>query len=364
MKAPVFLLAAGASCAIALLAASPALAHDLPVSSVTLRLDAEGIEAEVEAPAVDLAHDLPEVDPSTLLTVAGAEAHKKKMVSTLLSRLVIAADGKALGAELRGIEPLPETRDVRLRLHFSDSAPRRDLRVRCRLFPYDPRHKTFFNLYRDGTLERQALFEGENDALDYQIVGGSGQSTAAVVRTFVAEGVHHIFIGPDHILFIVGLLLLGGTVARLLKIVTAFTVAHSLTLALATLDLFNPPARFVEPAIALSIVFVGAHSLMLAGENRRGDARLVFAFAFGLLHGFGFAGVLRELDLPRYALGWSLFSFNVGVEIGQACIVLAVAPLLALLRRRSEQVAGRVVTVGSLGVIAAGAFWFVQRVLG
>jgi hydrogenase/urease accessory protein HupE len=358
MKALALLLALG------LLPPAPALAHDLPVSSVTLRLGAAGIEAEVEAPAVDLAHDLPEVEPSTLLTVAGAEAHKAKLASLITARLAIAADGVALRGDLRGIEPLPETRDVRLRLHFSGSAPRRDLRVRCRLFPSDPRHKTFFNLYRDGTLERQALFEGENDALDYPMAGGSRQSVAAVVQTFVAEGVHHIFIGPDHILFIVGLLLLGGTVARLLKIVTAFTVAHSLTLALATLDLFNPSPRFVEPAIALSIVFVGAHSLMLAGENRRGDARLFFAFGFGLLHGFGFAGVLRELDLPRYALGWSLFSFNLGVEIGQSCIVLAVAPILALIRRRSERVAGRVVTVGSLGVIAAGAFWFVQRVLG
>ena len=91
--------------------------------------------------------------------------------------------------------------------------------------------------------------------------------------------------------------------------------------------------------------------------------RLLFAFCFGLIHGFGFASVLSELELPRHALGWSLFSFNVGVEIGQACIVLAVAPLLALIRRRSERAAGRVVTVGSLGVIAAGAFWFVQRVL-
>ena len=354
MKTLVLLLALGLL--------SPALAHDLPVSSVTLRLGETGIEADVEAPAVDLAHDLPEVAPATLLTVAGAEKHAEALASILRSRLVITADGGTLRGELLGIEPLPEPKDLRLRLRFAWSAPPDDLRVRCRLFPHDPRHKTFLNLYRDETLLRQAVFEAENDALDYRLAGDSRRSTTAVIATFVAEGVHHIFIGPDHILFIVGLLLLGGTLAQLLKIVTAFTVAHSLTLALATLELFNPPARFVEPAIALSIVFVGAHSL-LAGEGRRGDARLLFAFGFGLLHGFGFAGVLRELELPRHALGWSLFSFNVGVEIGQGCIVLAVAPLLALIRRRSERVAERVVTVGSLGVIAAGAFWFVQRVL-
>jgi hydrogenase/urease accessory protein HupE len=169
----------------------------------------------------------------------------------------------------------------------------------------------------------------------------------------------HIFIGPDHILFVVGLLLLGGTVGQLLKIVTAFTLAHSITLAAATLGLWDPPARIVEPAIALSIVFVGVHSLL----TPKRDARLLFAFAFGLIHGFGFAGVLRELDLPRHALGWSLFSFNVGVEFGQACIVLAVAPPLALLRRHNRPLAQKIVTAGSAGVIFAGAYWFAQRLL-
>ncbi len=150
-----------------------------------------------------------------------------------------------------------------------------------------------------------------------------------MVRQFVREGVRHIFIGPDHILFLVGLLLLGGTLSQLLRIVTAFTLAHSVTLVLATLNVLSPPARVIEPMIALSIIFVGAHALWQSKEGR--DWRLLFAFCFGFVHGFGFANVLREMRLPRGALGWSLFSFNAGVEIGQACIVLAVAPLLALL---------------------------------
>ena len=182
----------------------------------------------------------------------------------------------------------------------------------------------------------------------------------AVVRQFVIEGIHHIFIGPDHILFVVGLLLLGGGLGQLLKIVTAFTVAHSITLGLATFGLVNPPAAIVEPAIALSIVFVGVHAFL--GKQRH-DPRLLFAFCFGLIHGFGFASVLREMVLPRHALGWSLFAFNGGVEIGQACIVLLVVPLLALVRHRSPKMGERVTTAGALGVTAAGAFWFFQRVL-
>ena len=120
----------------------------------------------------------------------------------------------------------------------------------------------------------------------------------------------------------------------------------------------NPPARIIEPFIALTIVFVGIHSLTYKGKY---DPRLLFAFFFGFIHGFGFVNALREMVLPRYALDWSLFSCNVGVEIGQMCIVLTVSPLLALIKQWSAVVSRRVVFGGSLAVIVAGAFWFVQR---
>jgi len=176
---------------------------------------------------------------------------------------------------------------------------------------------------------------------------------------FVPAGVHHILIGPDHLLFLVGLLLLGGSIRRLLLVVTAFTVAHSITLSLAALNIVTPPAGVVEPAIALSIVYVGADNLMVRGGR---DVRGWIAFAFGFVHGLGFASVLRDIGLPARALGWSLFSFNVGVEIGQIFVVVAVASALALLRRRSEAAGQRLVFAGSVVVIAAGAFWFIQRV--
>jgi hydrogenase/urease accessory protein HupE len=143
-------------------------------------------------------------------------------------------------------------------------------------------------------------------------------------------------------------------------IVTAFTMAHSITLTLAALDIANPPARLIEPAIALSIIYVGIDNLMVGKTGR--DVRAWIAFGFGLIHGFGFANVLREFGLPRQALGWSLFSFNVGVEIGQVCIVVVVALLLAALRRRQPSWSACVVTIGSLVVILAGSYWFIQRV--
>ena len=173
------------------------------------------------------------------------------------------------------------------------------------------------------------------------------------------QGVHHILIGPDHILFLVGLLLLGGTLRQLLLVVTAFTLAHSITLSLAVLNLLNPPAHLIEPAIALSIVCVGADNL-LVGEGR--DVRAWIALGFGLIHGFGFASVLQAMGLPPRDIAWSLVSFNVGVELGQLAIVVVAVWLLSALRNWSTTASRRLTVGGSVVVIAAGAFWFVERV--
>jgi hypothetical protein len=126
----------------------------------------------------------------------------------------------------------------------------------------------------------------------------------------------------------------------------------------------SPPARIVEPLIALSIVVVGIGNLRARAASAKPavDARVWAALGFGLIHGFGFAGVLREFGLPREALGLSLFAFNAGVEVGQACIVGAVAPLLALARARAPRQAPVVVTAASVLVVLAGAWWFVERV--
>jgi hypothetical protein len=163
------------------------------------------------------------------------------------------------------------------------------------------------------------------------------------------------------VLFLIGLLLLGGSLRKLVTIVTAFTLGHSVTLSLAALDIVTPPAWLIEPAIALSIVVVGVDNLLQRKEKGR-DLRAWVALFFGLVHGFGFANVLREFGLPQEALGWSLFSFNVGVELGQLAIVLVVASALALIRRRWPRTDRAIVIGGSAVVIAAGAWWFAQRV--
>jgi hydrogenase/urease accessory protein HupE len=243
--------------------------------------------------------------------------------------------------------------------------------VETSLFPYDPVHQTFINIYEDGELRQQTILDSTRQSMSFY--RGSLQGRWAVIRTFVTAGVHHILIGPDHVLFLLGLMLLGGSWWRLATIVTAFTVGHSITLSLAALGLVYLSPAIVEPVIALSIIVVGVDALLVSRQRRSPgvsriaprDLRPWLAAVFGLIHGFGFAGVLIELGLPPEALGWSLAAFNLGVEIGQLSIVLAAIALAALIRRSPAYRPGyaeRFLTVAAVTVIAAGVYWLAQRI--
>ena len=336
----------------------PVHAHPIPFSYLDLRLGGGQIEGTLVVHIVDLAHDLTVEPPETLLDAKVAESKKDAIAELIRARLALVADGQPAGLELLRVEPLPDRQALSCELRLNTNAKPSALRIQCALFPYDPEHQTFLNVYDEESLVHQEIFTQDHQIFVYRT--GDRQGWTSVVKEFIPAGIYHIFTGPDHVLFIVGLLLLGGSMLRLLSIVTAFTIAHSITLSLAALNIVNPPARLIEPAIALSIIYVGIDNLMVGKTGR--DVRAWIAFFFGFVHGFGFAGMLREFGLPREALGWSLFSFNFGVEIGQACIVVGVASLLAAIRNRNEALARRILKVGSVSVILAGTFWFVQRV--
>ena len=335
----------------------PALAHPAPFSFVDLDVTRDGINASVVMHAFDVAHELglPSEDP--VLDTSFVQVHGAALTRLVLDRLSIAVDGRTVAATLVDVSQVPERRAVRIRLRYAVARPG-TVEISGALFPYYPTHQTFVNIYEDGRLTRQSMLEAGQTRITHYT--GSAQGTRAVIRKFVAAGIEHIMIGPDHILFLIGLLLLGGSVLQLLKIVTAFTIAHSITLTVAALNLLSPSTRLVEPAIALSIIYIGIDNLLVKPGAR--DTRVWIALTFGLIHGFGFASVLREMDLPRRALGWSLFSFNLGVEIGQVCIVLIVASLLAWIAARSAWLRTRIAYAGSVVVAATGFVWFVQRV--
>jgi hydrogenase/urease accessory protein HupE len=332
-------------------------AHPVPFSYLDLRVEARAIDVTFVAHVFDLAHDLGVDPPERLLTPSGANERAAAIVALLQPRLQIEAGGRTLVPEWSAPDVLVERQSLKFHLHYALIASPGAISISALMFPYDPNHQTFLNIYERGALALQAMLDRGRQRFEY--FPGTRQGTLAVVQKFVPAGIHHILIGPDHLLFLVGLLLLGGSVRQLLVVVTAFTLAHSLTLSLAALDIVSPPARIIEPAIALSIVYVGADNLLV--RNGR-DVRAWIALTFGFIHGFGFANVLREMDLPGRALGWSLFSFNLGVEIGQLAVVIAVASALSLLRSRSEAAGRQLAFAGSLVVMAAGAFWFVQRV--
>jgi hydrogenase/urease accessory protein HupE len=339
------------------LIAAPLAAHPVPFSYLDIQLQPGSIEVSLTAHIYDLAHDL-QITPMERLLEPAFLAERQDAIRVLLApRFGIVTDDHLVRLEWSQPEILQERQSVRFHLRQAISGMPGVVSISAKMFPYDPQHQTFVNVYESDVLASQMILDINHAETEY--FAGTRQGVFAVIRKFIPAGIHHILIGPDHLLFLVGLLLLGGSIRRLTMVVTSFTIAHSVTLSLAALNIITPPARIIEPAIALSIVFVGADNLLAQGGR---DVRAWIAFGFGFIHGFGFANVLREMELPARALGWSLFSFNFGVEIGQLLVVVLVASAFAALRARSVWARTQLVYAGSIVVIAAGSFWFVQRV--
>lgn len=186
----------------------------------------------------------------------------------------------------------------------------------------------------------------------------------SVAGTYFVLGIEHILTGIDHLLFVLALLLLTRGAWRLVKTVTAFTIAHSITLGLATLGIVHVPPKPVEAVIALSIVFV-AVEIVHAHRGRAGmAARMpwIVAFTFGLLHGFGFAGALSDVGLPESQIPVALLFFNLGVEAGQLLFVAGVLALVAFARRVRIAWPRWAKLVPPYAIGSAAMFWMIQRV--
>lgn len=213
----------------------------------------------------------------------------------------------------------------------------------------------------DGTMQTELLTP---DRPSFEVA--VSPSSADTAKTYFLLGVQHILLGPDHLLFVLALLLLIRNLRSLVATITAFTVAHSITLAFSALGLASAPQAPVEALIALSIAMVSSE--VVNKERERATqvpfAPWVIAFLFGLLHGFGFGGALREIGLPQRDVPWALLTFNLGVEAGQllfvALVLLAAKSLKLLLAvDRARTVVPAAYLIGSVA-----AFWFVQRLAG
>jgi hypothetical protein len=349
---------------MAVLAAGAAQAHQTRLSSSNLVVRGSSVTATLELNGSDL-------NVAARLTLTGEgdavvpqrlAAQQEAVLAYVHARVALAFEG---GAQCRAAdEALRSKRDhVVVRLDFRCPPFGRPLIYRVTLFhEIDPAARHVVTV--DGTERRLGLLGVANPGMR---LSGVRAGLVETLRHYVVAGIEHIAIGYDHVAFLLAVIALGRRFWPLFAAVTAFTVAHSITLTLAVLGWFNLPARMVEPLIALTVVYVAAENFFVRDIRHRWG----LTFAFGLVHGFGFASVLREYGIPEDALVPALAGFNVGVEIGQILIV-ALAVLVwragfALGEKAGvpggEAAQRRAALVISAGVLLLGIYWLGERLL-
>jgi hypothetical protein len=283
---------------------------------------------------------------------AGDAADRHRLAAIVGEKVAISADGQRCQAGPGAFPPAAAAAaSVTLVVEFTCGGVVREIVIRDDLV--DALGADYHTLARIDAEAHSTQFAFASEARETRLNVRKG---ALGTASFVWLGVEHILTGWDHLLFLLVLLLRGGGWLSLAKIVTAFTLAHSVTLTLAALDIVALPDRLVEAVIALSIAAVAAENLFLEPVVAR---RWLVSFCFGLVHGFGFSSALRELVLPRQGFLSALFGFNAGVEIGQALVVAVALPALVLLR--STRWEPRVIWSSSLAVLLVGLVLFVER---
>ncbi len=305
------------------------------------------------------------------ITWGEVKSRRADIAAYALARLDVASAGASCALQVTDQLAESHSDGAYVVLGLAGTCPQHGptLAVGYRLFfDLDPTHRGLLQYIENGS-SRSVIFSA--DERSHALGSGTALQQLAM---YVHEGVWHIWLGFDHILFLLSLLLPAVLIRRggewhpatsfraafwdVARIVTAFTVAHSITLSLAALSIVSLPSRWIESAIALSVVLAAVNNVFPVVSRTRWMA----AFAFGLIHGFGFASALSDLGLPTGSLALSLFGFNVGVELGQLAIVCSFLPIAFGLR--ATWAYRRVVLAGGSAAIAAiAAVWLVERAL-
>ena len=310
-----------------------ALAHDPGLSAAEIRILPDRIVAEVSFAPTDLGG-----------------------VQDLQSNLLVIQNWPLRSFNLKS----SDRNSIHFLLEFSSSNAAGQLRISAPVLANLPRgHKQFCSVYdQENTLLAERMLSGESRELTIDLRTTSAADNS--ILRFLVLGIGHILTGYDHLAFLLALLIAGGSLRHNAKIITSFTVAHSLTLALATFGLVSIRPAIVEPLIAASIVFVGLENLF----GRRLAARWLVTFSFGLVHGLGFASTLRELGIGGFGARAAipLLSFNLGVEVAQIAIAAAVLPLVRKLEQRPAFALKHVPAL-SLLITIAGVYWLLARTL-
>ena len=345
--------------AVTAAAERPARAHAVGVSSGEYRLDGTNLYGDLGMADRELARWQPAIDTDHDGSVSADElaAGRDVVGRALLAGLTAAADD----------HPCPGTID-RAWVTEGDGGAVFQVRFTCPgrperltlamplLAALAPGHRHVARLFWAGKAHATVM---ERAHPIWRLGNGAApSSTWSLAGSMLKLGVEHILTGFDHLVFLFGLILVGGRLRSLVGVISAFTLAHSLTLALAALSVYTPSPRLVEPAIALSIAYVGVENLFVSDARRRWR----ITFPFGLIHGFGFAGALREIALPRTQVPAALVSFNAGVELGQLA-VLSVALPFVMAARRAPWFGERGAKALSLAIAAGGLALFAVRLV-
>jgi hypothetical protein len=343
--------------------AGTADAHTMGVSTGDYTLVGTRLRAEIVLGAGETALAVPGLDANGDGRVTQTEVDRAAtaLQASFFDPLEVLADGARCKPTLEGAVLDPSDS---LRLRGAFECPAVPIRLHLHFgfldrMPSNHRHLATAHV-AGGDVETLAVFTRPD--LDVLVAGAPSHGFLSLVR----GGIEHILSGADHLAFLLALVLGGTLVAReekkftqlgpLLAMLTAFTVGHSVSLAVAALGGFAPSARFVEPAVALSVAYVGAENLFARTVRHR----WLLTFPFGLVHGFAFAGGLLPLGLPRGQLPAALFAFNLGVEAGQLLVLVVLLPPLAWLR--SSAWYPRAARALSAVIVLAGIVWFFQRI--
>ena len=360
---------------LGLLLAGPVHAHKPSDSYLTVRVEGSAVRGQWDIALRDLELALGlDADGDGAITWGEVRARHGDIAAYALARLALRADGRACALSAVG-HLVDEHSDgayavLRFEADCGARAPS-GLEIDYRLFfDLDPTHRGLLRFERDGVAET-AVLSPERPTL---VLRAGETSRLVQFADYLREGVHHIWIGADHVLFLLSLLLpavllhgAGGWAPAtrfrpvfwdVFRVVTSFTVAHSITLSLAALSVVSLPSRLVESMIALSVLLAALNNL----KPVVGGRRWAVAFAFGLVHGFGFASVLADLGLPQDALLLALVGFNVGVEAGQLAIVAAFLPVSFGLRRTALY-RHAIFRGGSMAIAAVATLWLAERAL-
>jgi hydrogenase/urease accessory protein HupE len=354
-------LSAAAICLGAFAPEHLAFAHAVGVSSGEYRLDGKVLYGDIGMAGRELGRWLPAIDTDHDGSIAPEElaAGRKAVARALADGVTVEADAKACPGSLDRAWVLEGEGGVVFQVRYTcPEVPDRITLAAPILDALTPGHRHLARVFRSGKAQSKVLDRSHATwTLDWASPTSSS-TQSQMAWSMLKLGVEHILTGADHLVFLFGLILVGGRLRSLVGAVSAFTLAHSITLALAALSIFVPSPRLVEPAIALSIAYVGVENLFVEDASKRWR----ITFPFGLIHGFGFAGALREIGLPHGQIPIALVSFNLGVEIGQLG-VLSIALPLTLAARKARWFGDRGVKILSAAIAIGGGVLFVVRLV-